>query len=118
MMDKKLIRDAVAYRLKCQCVGLNELVEVGITREEVDCFLDKRIGYATEETILKFRKWLGMSDTEVAEFARLYKLHIVSTEIYRLLVETCQTDEAVEETAAFLVDYIDEIKTVAKGRFN
>lgn len=118
MIDKKLIRDAVAYRLKCQCIGLNELVEVGITREEVDTFLDKRIGYAEEETIIKFRKWLDMGDDDVAEFARLYRLHLVSTAIYNLLTETCQTPEAVEETAAFLVDYIDEIKPIGKGRFN
>lgn len=118
MMETKLIKDAVAYRFRCQCVGMDELAEAGLTRAEVVDFLDRRISYAEAETVEKFVKWLDTDEAGIAEFARLYRLYLANNAIYEVLALTCQTAEDVEETAAFLVDYIDEILPVAKGRFN
>lgn len=118
MLTKTHIKDAVSYRVKCQGAGFSELAEAGVTREEIEMVLDRRYNYADEETISKLKKWLDRSDSEIIELARLYKAQLASTAIYNLLVETCQTEASVEETAEFLIDFVGEIKSIAKGRFN
>lgn len=116
MLDTKLIKDAVAYRFRCQCIGMEELAEAGLTRAEAVDFLDRRIGYADAKTVEKFIKWLDTDEAGIAEFARLYRLYLANNAIYEVLALTCQTAEEIDETAANLVDYINEIIPVAKGR--
>lgn len=116
MVATNLIRDAVALRFQRQGAKLDEILEMGITRDEMDTFLDRRLGYARVDTVVKLRNWLNVSDDEVAELARIYRLGIIGNDVYEMLTKVCRTDEEIDEAIENIKDYLDEIKPIAKGR--
>lgn len=116
MIETQLIRDAVALRFQRQGAKLDELIEMGITRDEIDTFLDRRLGYASVNTVVKLRDWLNADDDTVAEMARIYRLGIVGNTVYEMLTKVCRTEEEIDEAIENIKDYLDEIRPVVKGR--
>ena len=116
MVETHLIRDAVALRFQRQGAKLDEVLAMGITREELDTFLDRRLGYANVNTVVKLRNWLDVDDEGVAELARIYRLGIVGNTVYEMLTKVCRTEEEIDEAIETIKDYLDEIKPVVKGR--
>lgn len=115
MLDKNIIKDAVAYMIRCKGVDPIEIRrETGLTKEEIIKFITSRANGEIYRYIpVKLYAWLKRDDEVIRNMARAYRQIQVGGAIMRLF-ELCDTDEEIEEAKEYVEMYADEIKTLRK----
>ena len=113
-MRNRNLCDAVTYLVAFRGMPEFKVAKGGVTREEVQAILKGEYGRISDETLIKVRNNLAMSDEEILHNALRYRTQMACNSIFRLLTDSDRPDEDAEEMAEFMKDYIDEMINLRK----